>query len=197
MKFNNLDEIEKFTNENLENWTIRRGQNSYMKYKDHKPADDFEVLQLFKPGETEVPYAEFWRGFFDFAPNSYEGCYGINLAGCNGFGDLNFAMNKVWEEYNKIKMCQKIINALEQVIETDNNLKEIYQAISEQNIRKVKSTIGCYYQIECSHFKCKPKQRCIMVVIPNESEKSFKIKYRLETWCKDHYEVDTSNEYVV
>lgn len=195
MHFNNLDDVAKYVQEHMEGWTIRRGKQTFMSKNDHTPADDYEVIQLFRPGNHTVPFAEFWRGYYDFSPNSYKGCYGLNLFGCSCSGDLDFAMRAVKEEHDRLYMCPRIIKAVQTAAEKDDTLKGVYRSISEKDIRPMRGNDGIYYAVECDHFLCEKNQRCVMSV--KERENVFNVKYSLQTWRNGYYETDTSNTIAV
>ena len=98
MNFNNLDDVEAYVRENLKGWTTKRGKQTYI--EDVTPAKDYEVLQLFRPGTHKIPYAEFWRGYYDFSPEHYTGLYGPTIfRGFSCQGSMEFAMRGVLEEH--------------------------------------------------------------------------------------------------
>lgn len=76
MQFNNLDDVEKFLEKNVPDWVIRRGTNTHIT-SSTKHADNYEVLQIFDPKDKSGnPFAEFWRGLYEFSPSDYNSLYG-------------------------------------------------------------------------------------------------------------------------
>lgn len=75
MQFNNLDDVKKFLEKNVSNWVIRRGTNTHIT-PSTKHADNYEVLQIFDPKDkSSNPFAEFWRGLYEFSPSDYNSLY--------------------------------------------------------------------------------------------------------------------------
>lgn len=120
MHFENLDEIEMFMKTKKSKWILKRGKDTIFsplleraeELKDTnlkqfvpEPAEDYEVLQIFRPGEENIPYAEFWKGFYDFNPSKYIGCCHLNEKPVMHWiilGTLDNIMQAVFEELSKI-----------------------------------------------------------------------------------------------
>lgn len=112
MKLNNLNDVRQFVTENLPGWTISCGKRTYISTIELRPAEDYEVIQLYSPNENSAPFAEFWRGFYDFCPDEHDGFVGRGFHCFSCHGDLEFAMRNVMEEHERLNMCPKIIKAI-------------------------------------------------------------------------------------
>ena len=91
MKFETLNDVEAYVREHLKDWTIKRGKDTII--PDVAPDKDYEVIQLFRPGRPKRPYAEFWKGYYNFNPEGHTGFFGPSMWG--GFscqGNLQYAM---------------------------------------------------------------------------------------------------------
>lgn len=81
----NLNDVEEFLKANAPSYTVKRGQETIYDLKEH--AENYEVLQVFRANQTR-PFAEFWKGFYVFAPEGYSGHY-TSLC-CNPIGNKKF-----------------------------------------------------------------------------------------------------------
>lgn len=195
MQYNNLDDVQKYVNTHMDGWRIRRGTQTYMDMSEHTPAENYEVIQLFRPEECMIPFAEFWRGYYEFSPDSYTGFYGPKRFGFSCSGELDFAMSRVIDEHERVMICPKIIKAVEAATEKDEALKACYRPISNGAISKIRCTE--WWAVECDNFSCKGKQRCILRVKPEANGTTFHVKYFLETWWNDHYKTDVAKTIVI
>lgn len=178
MQFTNLKEIERFLKNNAPNWKTRRGKRTYMAMgEEHHPADNYEVLQVFRPGESYIPFAEFWKGYYDLSPDSYTGF-------CRNFsciGDLDFAMRDVIAEKERLEQCNAIIQAVKLAVDNDTVLAEIYTPLQYKHIFITRDSNNEFiWVIETKEFRCKTNQRCVMKV--RKAEQHFKVEYWLQTW---------------
>lgn len=195
--FNNLDDVQKYVQEHMKEWDFDRGQKTFMSKADITPAEGYEVLQLFSPGEPRVPFAEFWQGYYDFSPDTYTGFYGINTFGADCRGSLRFAMDAAKQEYDRLCMCPKIIKAVQRAVEMDETLKSMYRPISEKHIKPISGTYPKSYAVDCSHFHFDygNKKRCVMSVKEvKDKDNCFIVTYSLQTWVNKHYEEDKSQD---
>lgn len=190
MKLNNLDDVRKFVSENLPGWTISCGKHTYISQRELRPAEDYEVIQLYRPNENSAPFAEFWRGYYYFYPDKHDGLVGRVFHGFSCHGDLEFAMRDVMKEHERLNMCPKIIKAINVAVSTDEELGHVYRDVSYADIRAHRGNHGTFWEVDCEKFCCKDAQRCVMTLERGINEKEFKVQYRLETWHNGHYEVN-------
>lgn len=190
MKLNNLNDVRQFVTENLPGWTISCGKRTWISARELHPAEDYEVIQLYSPKEKSAPFAEFWRGFYDFYPDKYDGFVGRGFHCFSCHGGLEFAMRDVMEEHERLNMCPKIIKAINVAVSKDEELRRVYKAVSYADIRANRGNHGTFWAVDCEDFCCKDAQRCVMTLESGVKENAFEVKYRLETWRNGHYEVD-------
>lgn len=97
----NLNDVENYLDLVVPDWKKSRGKETYST-TDTEHAKDYEVLQVFKPGDTlGIPFAEFWKGYYKFSPLDYTGFFGhVVIKGKNTFsfiGPLSFAVDAILE----------------------------------------------------------------------------------------------------
>ncbi len=174
MHFNNLKEVEDFITENLPDWTISKtSTKSICSYDNITHAKNAEFVKIFKPGEHNKPFAECWKGFYSFIPESYLALMRTH------FTDIDYAMKNVIEEDKILKNSSRILTAIKQVISEDETLKAICKReIVASDIHWCRSAgNNTCWDISINAFTCTKGKTCILKI--KDGIKSLNVSYEI------------------
>ena len=163
-KIRNLDDVERYMKEHAPDWRVSRG------YRTDIPsgyATNHEVVQVYRPGEYDYAFAEFWRGYYDFAPEDHTGFCGAHYGHFSLRGGLEYAIKHVMQENRRLKSAPAVLDAVTKAINQDKILSEIASPISTDHLERITWDYR-HWSVDCDKFKLNALTRCVMHVDLND-----------------------------
>lgn len=164
MELANLDQVEAYIHKNFPDWSMSRGWVTVQ--SNFSPAKGYEVIQVFRPSDENYkqPFAEFWRGYYDFNPASHSAFTGNNGSGDFSVkGEMEYVMKEIKREDNRLKACPAILELVREVVKNNSRLREIASEITIDDLEPVDYSLE-KWSVETDRFKLGMNARCIIRV---------------------------------
>lgn len=159
--FHTLEDVEKYIKENLPDWTTSRTSKKSILFEDDKHAKNAKFVKVFKPNESNKPFAEIWKGYSKFSPNDYLAIVPIYMT------DIDHAMESIIEEDKILKNSSCILRAVDKLATMDAVFKEVYKRqLTTSDIYWSRGLKGKYWTINFNAFTCVKGQKCLLSIIP-------------------------------
>ena len=169
--FDNLSEVLEYIQKNFPDWTVSKtSPKTVLAYDNVKHCANAEFLKVFRPGESNKPFVEFWHNYSTFK-EEYIAIMATYMT------SIDFAVERIEKENELLGTSPKLLMAIGTFLKSDTQLRKLLRR------KLTREDLFCgigtqkYWGIIPTAFTCAVKQKCEFIIIKKDGE--FEMSYKI------------------